>query len=86
MKLVASILSFLLVLQLLLPIHVFAEVGGDALNLQGKAPVNKVGALLLVEGFASIGGSTITVSGKAQLSAQTQDLLQGILVKPTTTI
>lgn len=89
MRRVASFMILLLLCQLLLPLRALAEpITFDKTKsaIQGQLPVDKIGALLLSEGFASFAGTAVTITGKPELSAQTQSLLQGTLVKPEVTI
>lgn len=80
MRLLASFMGIIVMVQLLLPFRAMADIS----DVSGKVSCNKIGSLLIAEGFASITSTTISISGKSQGSSQSSDLLQGILIKPQT--
>jgi len=75
MKLIASLLSFVLFLQLVCyPLPLMAAVSFSDGGAQGTASVNKIGKLLIAEGIATLTATTIEIASKDSSGNQTTQL------------
>ncbi|MGD9684217.1 MAG: hypothetical protein AB7W16_23885 [Candidatus Obscuribacterales bacterium] len=75
MKLIASLLSFALFLQLVCyPLPMMAAVSFSDGGAQGSASVNKIGKLLIAEGIATLTATSIEIASKDSSGNQTTQL------------